>query len=331
MRTVKIALLSCVLGAGLGLQAQVIQTEASLNKSECLIGDQLQLKLTLSKPKDKNIFFPVIDDSISKSVELISSSRIDTVLNQNEQLKLQQILTITSFDTGMVTIPPLPFLMPRDSVTDTIYSNPITFTVHAIAVDTTKKTIFDIKPPMTEPFNWKEMLKYILWGLLAAIIIAAIVYIILRIKNKKPIIPIPEKPKEPAYVIALKELEKLKEKKLWQKQLFKQYYSELTDILRKYMEEQFSIPAMESISEDIIYYLKQQNFEEELIRNMQSLLSTADFVKFAKAEPLPDENDWHLKNAFAFVEKTKPQPVEVKNEEEKKLSLEQETKGGDHE
>jgi hypothetical protein len=315
MRAVKILLGLCFVWTGIVLQAQVIQTEATLSKNECLIGDQLQLKLTLSKPKDKQIYFPVISDSIGKSIELINSSSIDTIFNQNNQLKLQQTLTITSFDTGAVTIPPLAFIMPHDSVADTIFSNTLTFTVHALAVDTTKKAIYDIKPPLTEPFNWKEILNYVLWGLLAVVVLAVLVYIYLRVKNKKPIIPIPEKPKEPAYVIAFRELEHLKEKKLWQKQLFKHYYSELTDILRKYLENQFNIPAMESISEDIIHYLKQQNFNEELIRNTHSLLLTADFVKFAKAEPLPDENDWHLKNAFIFIEKTKPQTVEEEHKE----------------
>jgi len=151
-----------------------------------------------------------------------------------------------------------------------------------------------------------------LWGLLAILIIATAIYLYYRIKNKKPIIPIPEKPQDPPYVIALRELNLLKDKKLWQKQQYKQYYSELTDILRIYLEKQFQIPAMESLSYEIIQYLKEKMFNEDLIKNMQALLTTADFVKFAKATPLPDENDWHWKNAIAFVEQTKPINLEEK-------------------
>lgn len=295
-------------------QAQVIQTQTSLNKNECLIGDQLKLELILSKPKDKPVSFPILKDTLSKSVEIINASGIDTIFKENNQVKLRQTLTITSFDTGAIVIPPLPFIAQHDSTSDTIYTNELLLTVHALPVDTTKKTIYDIKPPLTEPFSWKEILNYILWGLLILLIIAIAIYIYLRLRKNKPIIPIAEKPKDPPYVIALRDLDKLKDKKLWQKQLFKQYYSELTDILRIYIEEQFNIPALESVSSELINYLKQYPFDEELVRNMNALFTTADFVKFAKAEPLPDENDWHFKNAYSFVEKTKPAGIESKEE-----------------
>ncbi len=303
-------------------QAQVIRANAELNRTECLIGDHLTLKLTLSKPIQKNISFPLFNDTITKSIEIINSQKIDTVAKDNQQVTLQQLYTITSFDTGFITLTPLPFIMMQDSITDTLYTNPITFAVHALPVDTVKKSIYDIKPPITEPFDWKEIIHYALWAILIILIIAIAIYVYLRIKKNKPIIPIPEKPKDPPYVVALKKLEELKEKKLWQKQLYKQYYSELTDILRTYLEEQFQIPAMESVSSELIALLKQHSFNEELVKNMQSLLTTADFVKFAKATPLADENDWHWKNAVAFIEQTKP--VEIKEEQK-------EEKGGDHE
>jgi hypothetical protein len=79
---------------------------------------------------------------------------------------------------------------------------------------------------------------------------------------------------------------------------------------------------MESITPELIQHLKNRDFNDELVRNMQSLLTTADFVKFAKATPLPDENDWHWKNAVHFVEQTKPAPAETSNSDEKK--------GGEH-
>ncbi len=305
------------------VHAQVIQTQASIDRNECLIGDQLKLTLTLYKPKDARIFFPALTDTLSKSVEILNATGIDTVKKENNQIKLQQTLTITSFDTGQIIIPPLAFLMPRDSSADTIFTDSLMLTVHPLAVDTAKNKIFDIKPPQTEPFSLKEILDYILWGLIALLVIAIGIYIYLRIKKNKPIIPIPEKPKDPPYIIALRDLEKLKDKKLWQKQLFKQYYTELTDIIRIYIEEQFNIPALESVSSELIEHLSKQQFDEELVRNMKSLFTTADFVKFAKAQPLPDENDWHYKNAYAFVEKTKP--LESKNE------IKEEEKGGNHE
>jgi len=289
--------------------AQFLQVNAEINRNNCLIGDQLTLKLTLSKPLNKEVLFPQLNDTITSKIEIIKKSKIDTIAKENQQVKLQQSLIITSFDTGLITIPPLHFLIKNDSLYDTISTNPILFTVNAMPVDTTKQTIYDIKPPLNEPFTWDELLNYLLIGLAAVLLIAIAVYVYFRIKNKKPIIPKIQKPDDPPYVVALNQLNELKEKKLWQKQMYKQYYSELTDIIRIYLEKQFQIPAMESLSSEIIDYLKQKSFEEELVRNMQSLLTTADFVKFAKATPLPDENDWHWKNAVAFVEKTKPSEV----------------------
>lgn len=303
--------------------AQVIQTQASIDRNECLIGDQITLKLTLSKPKDAHILFPSIVDTLSKSIEIINASGIDTVYKENNQIQLQQTLTITSFDTGQITIPPLVFLMSRDSIVDSIFTNSLQLIVHPIEVDTTKRTIFDIKPPLNEPFSWKEIIDYILLGMVIIVLLAIAVYVYLRIKKNKPILPIPEKPKDPPYVIALRDLDKLKEKKLWQKQLYKQYYTELTDIIRIYLEMQFQIPALESVSSELIEYLSQKQFDEELIKIMKSLFTTADFVKFAKAQPLPDENDWHLKNAYTFVQKTIPTLAKEESTEEKK--------GGNHE
>lgn len=303
--------------------AQVIQTQASIDRNECLIGDQITLKLTLSKPKEARIFFPSLVDTLSKSIEIINASGIDTVFKENNQIQLQQTLTITTFDTGQITIHPLAFLMSRDSIVDSIFTNSLQLMVHAIPVDTTKRTIFDIKPPLNEPFSWKEIIDYIIWGLIIIALLFIAVYVYLRIKKNKPILPVLEKPKDPPYIIALRDLDKLKEKKLWQKQLYKQYYTELTDIIRIYLEMQYEIPALESVSSELIEYLSQKQFNEELIKNMKSLFTTADFVKFAKAQPLPDENDWHLKNAYTFVEKTKP--IIAKEE------ITEDEKGGNHE
>lgn len=312
----KIIILGGLLLYSIYLHSQVIQASASLEKNNCLIGDQIQLKLNLKKSISDNILFPVLKDTITKSIEIISSSKIDTISKENQQIELQQTYTITSFDTGTISVPPLPFLFQRDSLLDTIYTNELLFTVHALPVDTTK-AIFDIKPPINEPFSIKEILDKILISFIIILILAIAIYVYYRIKKNKPIIPIPQKPEDPPYVIALRELEKLKEKKLWQKQQYKQYYSELTDILRIYMEKQFSIPAMESVSSELIELLKNKNFAPELVKNMQSLFTTADFVKFAKAEPLPDENDWHLKNAFQFIEQTKPQEITTTSNEKK--------------
>ena len=98
----------------------------------------------------------------------------------------------------------------------------------------------------------------------------------------------------------------LKEKKLWQNDQIKQYYSGLTDILRTYLENRYRISALEQTTYEIVSTLKQQNLTEQKALNLLSfVLEYGDLAKFAKYKPLPDENDKSMKNAYAFIEKTK--------------------------
>lgn len=111
------------------------------------------------------------------------------------------------------------------------------------------------------------------------------------------------------YDEATGQLKKLEQEKLWQKGEVKKYHSEISDIIRIYLERQFNFPAMEQTTDEILFSVNK--YEE--IRGwdylLKQILTTADLVKFAKYQPLPDENSLSLKNAFEFVEKTKPQPV----------------------
>jgi hypothetical protein len=133
-----------------------------------------------------------------------------------------------------------------------------------------------------------------------------------------------EKPKEPAHVVALRALERIKNEKLWQKGQVKLFYSQLTDTLRVYMEERFSFPAMEQTSPEILKSLKGVDLtDDKLLTKMQKILETADLAKFARYEPLPDENDLCLISALFFVNQTKAE--EIKSPEEAaKESLEKE-------
>ena len=116
----------------------------------------------------------------------------------------------------------------------------------------------------------------------------------------------------------MRELEALKEKKLWQSDQIKQYYSELTDILRTYLENRYRISAMEQTTYEIISLMKQQNLtEQEQLNLLSYVLEYGDFAKFAKYKPLPDENDKSMKNAFSFVEQTK---LLEKSVEEKEIN-----------
>ena len=155
----------------------------------------------------------------------------------------------------------------------------------------------------------KKKTTYLIIALAAAAVIALLVWLYLRYRRKnKSQNGIPKaKTKEKPHITALKALEELKLKKLLQNGLVKQYYSELTDILRTYIDGRYNINAMEMISADIIDELDEIGLPQHLKQELEQTLNTADLVKFAKMEPLPDEHDRCFKQAVNFVQETADQ------------------------
>jgi LPXTG-motif cell wall-anchored protein len=158
---------------------------------------------------------------------------------------------------------------------------------------------------MKVPLTFKEILPWLLLGLAAAAIIAGIIWYLRKRRKNEPIIEL-----KPKVVVlpderALSALEELRQKKLWQSGMVKQYYTELTDILRIYIEDAFQVPAMESVTDEIIEGLEGKgSIERKDIRDLQGILVAADLVKFAKAQPLPDENGTAFDNSVSFVKNT---------------------------
>ena len=120
----------------------------------------------------------------------------------------------------------------------------------------------------------------------------------------------PLKPEEPAYITALRELDKLKAQKLWQQKMEKEYYSQITRIVRWYIEKRFGVEALERTSEQILDAYELKVLDKTLFANLKQLLNLADMVKFARGEASPEENMQHLENACNFVKLTREAPVD---------------------
>jgi hypothetical protein len=129
---------------------------------------------------------------------------------------------------------------------------------------------------------------------------------------------IPSKPKEPAHIIALRELDRIKNEKLWQKDKIKEFYSDVTETLRIYIEDRFDIPAMEQTTDEILtnFKYRKELINEKLFGNLSQILSLADLVKFAKYIPLPDDNNMTLVEAYFFVNATKKEEIKKPTESE---------------
>jgi hypothetical protein len=286
-----------------------------------LIGDQLNLRLEVEQPKDFKVEFPQINDTIANGIELVAQSPLDTFkLDEKEQLKIIQNLTITSFDTGRNVVPPFKFKLVQDSMQQDMETLPAEFFVHGMEIDTTKGPT-DIKHPYAAPVTLAEASPYILGAILILAIIFFIFYYFQRRKKNKPIFGKAAKPKEPAHVVALRELERIRENKLWlEPDKIKLFYSEVSDALRFYIKDRFGVNAPEYTTDETIQaFTKQKDLlSGKSLTQLKDILKLSDLVKFAKYQPLPDDHNLSLMNAFFFVNDTKieEQKTEITDERE---------------
>lgn len=295
------------------LKAQQVTVKASIDSTRILIGDQLKLILEIEKPKNLDFQFPVVPDTFSSHIEVVKRLPIDTIKSSDkDRIKLSQSYLISSFDSGSHVIPSFFFKLKHNKLTDSIATKALVFKVLTMKIDTTKGPV-DIKLPYGAPVTLKEVTPYILGIILIAAILFFIFYYIRWKKKNVPLFSKPEKPKEPAHIIALRELDRIKTQKLWQQEKIKQYYSEVADTIRAYIQNRFEIPAMEQTSAETIGVFKQNKelIDSESLNEIQHILSLADLVKFAKYTPLVDDNNLTLRNAYFFVNQTKKEEIKT--------------------
>jgi len=295
------------------LRAQQVKVKASIDSTHILIGDQLKLILEIEKPRDMDIQFPVVPDTFSSHIEVVKRLPVDTFkLDDKDRIKLSQSILISSFDSGSHVIPSFFFQLKHNQLIDSIATQAMMFQVLTMKIDTTKGPV-DIKTPYGAPLTLKEVTPYILGIILIGAIIFFIFYYMRWKKKNVPLFTKPEKPKEAAHIIALRELDHIKAQKLWQQEKIKQYYSEVADTVRNYIQNRFDIPAMEQTSAETIGVFKQnmELVDGNSLNQIQHILSLADLVKFAKYSPLPDDNNLTLMNAYFFVNQTRKEEVKA--------------------
>ncbi len=306
---VKLIVLSLLLSSCSVMFAQVSATFKG-DSAKIEIGDHLNMRFVVNAPKDFVVDFPRFDgDSIGK-IDIIKKDKIDTA-QLGANTIYSQNLTVSAYDEGQYFFSPIKvyFLNKATGAVDTAYTNDWLLTVTSMQVDTSKP-IKPIKAPLKVPYKLNEFTWWIIAAL--ALIIAAIIgFVLYRKYKKKPeaVVARP-KPKDPAHIWANKELRKLEQEKLWQKDEVKQYHSRLTDILRSYLEYRYDYYAMEATTEEIQQEIAKLDINLDATGKLMETLRLADYVKFAKMNPAPDQNTKSLQNAFAFVEQTK-QKVET--------------------
>ena len=301
---------------------EIPYARAVLDTNAIVIGQQVKMQVEITS-KNNEKFTWIQPETLAEGVEVVSRTPVDTIFEEQQRI-FRQILMVTSFDSGFYALEPLrfPYHIEGDTTTYFTQTPSVWLEVATVAVDTTK-AFYDIKPLMKAPLTWREILTYAAWivgGLLVAGGIAWLIIFLIRKYRKKSagFIPPPPKPKTPPYITALEELEALRLKKLWQADRVKDYYSELTEIVREYIEAQFGVQAVEMTTDEILYGLKNVNINAQAMGKLSNTLQTADLVKFAKATPTALENDTALSYSVDFVQETKIQssPQEPTNSDE---------------
>lgn len=284
--------------------SQSISLRAGFEKDSLMIGEQTKFYFSVVKEKSTTVNFPLLSDTLTKNLEILRQFEIDTISTGNE-VTLKQTYLVISFDTGQIYIDSYPFAIAVGDVRDTLYTTPVYIYVGMPEVDV-NADFRDIKAPVNTPLSLREILPYALLSLLGVGILVAAVFIIKRLRRKEPVFV--EKNITPPYIIALSELQKMLNEKIWEKVSIKEYYTLLSGIVRTYLEAQFNMPALESTTHEILpaFELKYGK-NTDLRSKLEELLELSDLVKFAKEAPLPDENIRNINKAILFVELTKPE------------------------
>jgi len=300
------------------LWAQKITVNARLDSTVLWIGNQTFLTFEVSQQPKQKVSMPVFSDSIIGGLDVVEPVKVDTVKSQDGHILVKQHYLVTSFKDSLLYIPPFPFVLNGDTVWSKSLSLKV---VQPFKIDTASNAIADIKPVFQPKFNWLNLLFIILMVLAihGLLIILFIVY--QKYIKKQPVLDSKEmKLLLPPYVVALSELDKIKQEKPWQQGRSKEYHTELTDIIREYIERVFNVNSMEMTSDEILEHLRNLRLEQKTAyTGLRQILQLADLVKFAKWNATPDEHELSLLNAYLFVNQTKVEesiPLEeIKNEE----------------
>ncbi len=292
-----------------------VTIQATLDSMDIFIGEQAHIMLKVTTDSKSKIVFPVYPSKqLVKGVEVLKEEVVATEkLNGGHQQSVTKCYTITSFDSAMYYLPPMKVKVDsKDYESKSLALKVLTLDVDTLHVD----KFFGPKDIADVPYSWQDW-KSIFWmSILLILLLFFVGYIALQLHNNKPILKRWRlKTILPPHLWAMKEIEKLKEDVL-KKDDAKEYYSELTDVLRSYIQRRYGFSAMEMTSNEIIDRLM-TNADTQSIRELKELFQTADLAKFAKLQTLLSENDENLLRAMNFINATKVEEKEGEKKEPK--------------
>jgi hypothetical protein len=286
--------------------AQDVNVKSSFDSTRIFIGDQVKYTVTIEKPAGLKLILPALKDTLIKNVEIVSGPVVDSTI-LGGRVKIIQRYLVTSFDSGRYQVPPVFAEVKNENGLKRFYSDYSLLEVMRVKIappDTVSK-IFDIVNPYRAPITVGEVLPWVLILVVAAALVWLAVRYIRKLKSngKEPEVIINP---DPAHVIALRELERLRDEKLWQNGEIKKYYTRLTEVIRQYLENRYRVYSLELTTGETLDALVRTGFKRDGSYNqLKSILTSADLVKFAKYNPEPSENDSVFEESWNFVLATK--------------------------
>ncbi len=302
------------------LKAQAPKIAASLDRYQIETGEQVQLTWVVEHTSNTNVQFPALNLEKDENIEVAEIQDIKSTELKNGLIKKTQTILIQAWDTGQYVIPSVQFFYSNTSNSDRQSET----TTEELAFFVTTPLLKDLPPPNPQdttvtvnaelkdikgikemPFTWRDAIPYLLMGLVLLLILGILYYWWRRKKQKEEEVAAYVPPPRPAHEVAFEKLRVLEGAKYWQQGAVKKYYSELTNIVREYLEGRYDVQALESTTDEILEGLKKVDFEENLWQKLKEMLQTADLVKFAKARPKIESHSEYLKDAKEMVRLTK--------------------------
>ncbi|MBP2833341.1 DUF4381 domain-containing protein [Aquimarina sp. U1-2] len=256
------------------------QVSATIDSTSIQIGEEIRYKVQVEADASQIVVFP--EGQTFTPLEVIESYKIDTV-KKAEILALTKEYALTQFDSGRYVIP-----QQKVRIGDRVlYTDSLTVEVRDVPVDTTQQKMFEIKPLVdvdASSFNWRA---YIWWIIIPVLLLGLIAFFVFRKKKKKK-----KKEEElPPYERAMLALKRIDESHLLEKESHKEYYSQLSETARRYIDEEVYDHALESTTDELIIRLDEEiksgslDLDRQTIEELKNVLKTADMAKFARSKP----------------------------------------------
>ncbi len=294
--------------------ASQVTVSARIDSTSMLIGQQTRLHLQTVKEAGDNVAFPLLKDTITEGLEVVALLKPDTQRLSSGQLQITEDVIVTGFDSALVLIPPFTFFVNGDSM----QTEPLSIKINTVEVDTLKNDIKDIRPVYSMPIQWGRIILYVL---LALALIAGGYFAYRYWKNRRKGAVVKDEEEVPVdpYTYAIDNLNRIKSEKVWQQGKVKEFYTDVTGVLRQYLQYRYRIDAMEMTSEQIVeaFSRSSEGKDGESTVLIRKILELSDLVKFAKWTPTFNEHEIALSEAYDFVEHTKQILQEVEEAGEK--------------